>query len=74
MLPSSSARNLTPSSSWPASPESTWPGVVPESQIEQGQARGCTVTSKLFGDSRLALSSTARVLMVAWPSSPGVQR
>ena len=72
MNPAWSERNLTPTST---AFGSFSPASVKElSQIEQGQVRGVTLTvMPAPGVSRLALSSAARVLIVAGPVAPGVQ-
>ena len=72
--PLTSARKRTPSSTLPGSALSIVPGVAPLPQMLQGHWRPVTLMdTTAVGVSRLPLSSTARLLMVAEPLVSGVQ-
>jgi hypothetical protein len=75
MKPSSSERNFTPSSTAWLSSVAAVPGCS-FSKIEHGQTAGeaapTTTGTPSEGVSRLPLSSTARLRMVAGPASCGV--
>src|SRR5712691_629993 len=74
MTPSMSARNFTPTSTAFGSGTSTSHGTADPSQIVQGQLAGVTViVVGVFAPSRLPLSSTARLRILAVPSTPGLQ-
>src|SRR5664279_1847475 len=80
MTPSLSVRNLTPTSMAPGSPPSTLLGPTDEFQMEHGQICGLTLTGTppggfpplAWGFSKLALSSTARLIKAAVPTTLGV--
>src|SRR5450755_3494918 len=81
MTPSLSVRNLTPTSIAPGSALSTRFGTADEFQNEQGQTCGTTFTCTppgglpllVRGFSRLAESSTARLIRAAVPTAWAVQ-
>jgi len=74
MVPAVSVRNLTPCSTAVGSFVEGSVGTTEGSQMLHGHARGPMVTvTPADGNPRFALSSTARLLIVALPTEPGVQ-
>src|SRR4030095_3432728 len=74
MTPSTSARNFTPTSMAFGSDSEATAGTVEGFQMLHGQSLGVTVTVlPADGASKLAVSSTARLLRVMDPCVPGVQ-
>ena len=75
MVPSTSLRNLTPSSTGDGSITLAVPGTIEDLNNDgHGQSLAATVTlMPAPAASMLPLSSIARLLIVTWPSAPGTQ-